>query len=144
MAVLAANSKHWFTTNVLVPESDARSVCLLQTPSTGLRHPSWCRKAMLGVSACCKLQALVYDIRLGAGKRCSEPDLAANSKHWFTTSFLVPESDARSVCLLQTPSTGLRHPSWCRKAMLGMCACCWATTGSVVTLSVSTATAALT
>ena len=63
-----------------------------------------------------------------ARKRCSE----ANSKHWFTTSFLrgscqkamlggklqalvynilpprkLPESDARR----QTPSTGLRHPS---------------------------------
>ena len=101
--VLAANSKHWFTISVLVPESDARRECLLQTPSTGLPHPSWCRKAMLGVSACCKLQALVYDIRLGAGKRCSESDLAANSKHWFTTSFLVPESDC-SECVLAANS----------------------------------------
>ena len=75
-------SKHWFTTSFLpggrsVPESDARSVgrshTPSQTPSTGLRHPSFleegqCRKAMLGVWAGhtlrrAKLQALVYDIR---------------------------------------------------------------------------------
>ena len=44
-----------------VPESDARS----QTPSTGLRHPSFggrCRKAVLGVWGWLKLQALLYDI----------------------------------------------------------------------------------
>ena len=94
--------------------SDAGSVGLCQTPSTGLRHPSFnfggrCRKAMLGVWVCVKLQALVYDIlpstlEEGAGKRC-----------W-------------SVGLCQTPSTGLRHPSFnfggrCRKAMLGVWVC---------------------
>ena len=77
-----------------------------QTPSTGLRHPSFegrCRKAVLGVWSTPKLQALVYDIlplKEGAGKRCSECGLPLNSKHWFTTSFLwrmVPESDTRSV-----------------------------------------------
>ena len=49
----------------------------VQTPSTGLRHPALCRKAMLGVWARCRQNS--------------------NSKHWFATSFLVPESDARSV-----------------------------------------------
>ena len=118
------NSKHWFTTSFLwnkVPESDARSVVLTQTPSTGLRHPSFggrCRKAMLGVWYWHKLQALVYDIlplEEGVGKRCSEYGTDTNSKHWFTTSFLwnkVPESDVRSMVLTQTPSTGLRHPSF--------------------------------
>ena len=153
-----ANSKHWFTTSFLwrkVPESGARSVDhtarspSTQTPSTGLRHPSFggrCRKAVLGVwttrpvHLLRKLQALVYDIPLeeGAGKRCSECGphgpftFYANSKHWFTTSFLwrkVPESGARSVDhtarspSTQTPSTGLRHPSFggrCRKAVLGV------------------------
>ena len=134
------NSKHWFTTSFFlwrkVPESDARSVVrIAQTPSTGLRHPSFfggrCRKAMLGVwYVLPRLQALVYDILLsleeGAGKRCSEcGTYCSNSKHWFTTSFFlwrkVPESDARSVriaitcrlyqrSLCQTPSAGLRHP----------------------------------
>ena len=39
-----------------------------------------------------KPQALVYDILLeeGARKRCSECGCRANSKHWFTTSFLQP------------------------------------------------------
>ena len=58
----------------------------------------------------------------------SERGFDANSNHWFTTSFLpgrkMPESDARSVGSTQTPSTGLRHPSFlggrCRKAMLGV------------------------
>ena len=50
-----------------------------------------CRKAMLGVCGCGQLQALVYDI---------------------LPSRKVPESDARSVWLWPTPSTGLRHPSF--------------------------------
>ena len=77
-----------------------------QTRRIGLRHPSSggrCRKVMLGVCHLGKLQALVYDIlhlEEGAGKRCSECAIWADSKRWFTTSFLwrkVPESDARSM-----------------------------------------------
>ena len=41
----------------------------VQTPSTGLRHPS---------------------MKEGAGKRCSECGSWPNSKHLFTTSFLQP------------------------------------------------------
>ena len=81
----------------------------MQTPITGLRHPSF------------KLQALVYDI------------LPTSSKHWFTTSFLqtpgtglrhpsfklqalvydILPSDSKhwfTTSFFQTPSTGLRHP----------------------------------
>ena len=88
------------------------SIGLCHTPSTGLRHSS---------------------LEEGAGKRCWECGSVSNSKHWFTTSFLqlwrkVPESDAGSVGLCQTPSTGLRHPSFnfggrCRKAMLAVWVC---------------------
>ena len=71
------------------------------------------------------------DPELGRGwegaRRLRNPARNANSKHWFTTSFLwrkVPERDARSMHVTQTPSTGLRHPSFggrCRKEMLGVC-----------------------
>ena len=63
-----------------LPESNARSVCRTQTPSTGLPQPSFlggsCRKAMLGVFAGLKLQALVYhslpSLEEAAGKQCLE------------------------------------------------------------------------
>ena len=45
-----------------------------------------------------------------------------NSKHWFTTSFL-PESDARSVGALHSPSIAFRHlfpKSW-RKDVVNQC-----------------------
>ena len=44
-----------------------------QTPSTGLRHPSF-----------------NFLLEEDAGKRCSECALHPDSKHWFTTSFLQP------------------------------------------------------
>ena len=55
-------------------------------------------------------QGRVGEVGRGRGRgRCK-----ANPKRWFTTSSWrkVPESDARSVGAGQTPSTGLRHPSF--------------------------------
>ena len=79
-----------------MPESEAWSVGLTQTPVTGLRHP-----------------ALVEKV---AGKRSVECGADSKSSHWFTTSCLsgglkLPESEAWSVGLTQNPITGLRHPA---------------------------------
>ena len=109
-------------------------------PGTGLRHPSFggrCRKAMLGVWFSCRSspnsQALVYAIlplEEGAGKRCSEcaPTPPPHTHIHTPPSPILGKTNRTEVVpsasgpVLQTPSTGLRHPSFggrCRKAMLG-------------------------
>ena len=79
----------------------------------------------------CKLQTLVYDILcIDLWRKVPENDarimglgLTANSKHWFATS--TPSGGRCQKAMLwlwgqcrwlQTPSTGLRHPSSRRKA----------------------------
>ena len=55
----STNSKHWFTTSFLQQTPTLVYDILQQTPSTGLRHPSFN-----------KPQALVYDILPSFGGRC--------------------------------------------------------------------------
>ena len=107
------NSKHWFTTSFLPAcrKATLGGLSMTQTPSTGLRHPSF----------------------QPAGKRPFRTEYDPNSKHCFTTSFLPACRKATlgglsmiqtlvydilpacrkatlGLSMTQTQSTGLRHP----------------------------------
>ena len=104
------DSKHWFTTSFLQHEVGRTEGT--QTPSTGLRHPSFSTKLVVPRGP--RLQALVYDILPSARSWSYRGD--PDSKHWFTTSFLQHEVGRTEGT--QTPSTGLRHPSFSTKLVV--------------------------